>query len=59
MEHGILGAGGIGGLLGAVLARGGASVTLILRPESLKRHPGELSLETPSGSFAAPVALGR
>src|SRR5215210_1251180 len=46
MRHAILGAGGVGGLIGAALARTGADVVLLLRPETLARHPGRLRLES-------------
>ena len=39
MRHAILGAGGVGGLIGAALAKSGESVTLVVRPESLKDYP--------------------
>lgn len=55
MRHAILGAGGVGGLIGVALAHAGESVTLILRPETLKNYPAELSLESPLGSFSVPV----
>jgi len=55
MRHAILGAGGVGGLIGVALAHAGESVTLILRPETLKNYPAELSLESPLGSFHVPV----
>jgi 2-dehydropantoate 2-reductase len=55
MRHAILGAGGVGGLIGVALAKAGESVTLILRPETLKDYPAELSLESPLGSFSVPV----
>jgi 2-dehydropantoate 2-reductase len=55
MRHAILGAGGVGGLIGVALADAGESVTLILRPETLKSYPAELSLESPLGSFHVPV----
>jgi 2-dehydropantoate 2-reductase len=55
MRHGILGAGGVGGLVGAALAKSGDSVTVVLRPEVLKTYPAELSLESPFGSFSVPV----
>jgi 2-dehydropantoate 2-reductase len=55
MRHAILGAGGVGGLIGVALAKSGESVTLILRPEALKDYPAELSLESPLGSFSVPV----
>ena len=55
MRHAILGAGGVGGLIGVALAKAGESVTLVLRPEALKNYPAELSLESPLGSFSVPV----
>ena len=55
MRHAILGAGGVGGLVGAALAKSGDSVSLVLRPEALKDYPAELSLESPLGSFSVPV----
>src|SRR5260370_35033638 len=55
MRHAILGAGGVGGLVGAALAKSGDAVTLVLRPEALKDYPAELSLESPLGSFSVPV----
>jgi 2-dehydropantoate 2-reductase len=55
MRHAILGAGGVGGLIGVALAKSGESVTLVLRPEALKNYPAELSLESPLGSFSVPV----
>src|SRR5260370_13640189 len=57
MRHAILGAGGVGGLVGAALAESGDSVTLVLRPEALRNYPAELSLESPLGSFSVPVEL--
>jgi 2-dehydropantoate 2-reductase len=50
-----LGAGGVGGLIGVALAKSGESVTVVLRPETLKDYPAELSLESPLGSFSVPV----
>lgn len=55
MRHAILGAGGVGGLIGVALAKSGESVTLVLRPETLKGYPPGLSLESPLGSFSVPV----
>src|ERR1700674_4154983 len=57
MQHGILGAGGVGVLIGAVLAKAGESVTLIVRPEASDRHPRELSLESGLGKFSVPVSV--
>jgi 2-dehydropantoate 2-reductase len=55
VKHAILGAGGVGGLVGATLAHEGDQVTLLLRPETLAHHPGYLRLEGPSGNIEAPV----
>lgn len=55
MRHAILGAGGVGGIIGVALAKAGESVTLVLRPEALRDYPAELSLESPLGSFSVPV----
>src|SRR3981081_945599 len=55
MRHAILGAGGVGGLIGAALAHSGEAVTVVVRPEALKDYPAELSLESPFGSFRVPV----
>lgn len=46
MRHAVLGAGGIGGLLGAALVRAGAEVVLLMRPETLARYRGHLSVES-------------
>lgn len=56
MQHAILGAGGIGGLVGACLARNGASVTMVVRRDALATYPDQLQLESPFGNFSAPVA---
>jgi 2-dehydropantoate 2-reductase len=57
MKHAILGAGGVGGLIGACLAHGGDSVTMVVRPESLAKYPEQLQLESAFGNFTVPVAL--
>jgi len=46
MRHAVLGAGGVGGLLAAALARAGADVVLLLRPSSLAAYPGRIELES-------------
>jgi 2-dehydropantoate 2-reductase len=56
MQHGILGAGGVGGLIGAVLAKAGEDVTLILRQEALAQHPAGIALDSTFGKFAVPVS---
>jgi 2-dehydropantoate 2-reductase len=57
MRHGILGAGGVGGLIGAVLGQAGENITLIVRPGTDRLYPRELSLESRLGTFAAPVSV--
>jgi 2-dehydropantoate 2-reductase len=57
MRHAILGAGGIGGLVGACLAHTGDAVTLVVRPESLAQYPHELKLESPFGNFTVDVSV--
>jgi 2-dehydropantoate 2-reductase len=57
MRHAILGAGGVGGLIGGALAREGADVLLVLRAETLARHPGRLRVESVVlGEFEVEVA---
>jgi 2-dehydropantoate 2-reductase len=46
VRHAILGAGGIGSLLGGALARAGRDVVLLLRPETLARHPRRIRVES-------------
>lgn len=55
MKHAILGAGAIGGLVGASLAHLGEDVMVVVRPEILASYPKELSLERPSGLIIAPA----
>jgi 2-dehydropantoate 2-reductase len=57
MRHAILGAGGVGGLIGACLAHAGDSVTLVVRRETLETYPEQLRLESPYGNFAVDVAV--
>ena len=56
LRHTILGAGGVGGLVGACLARCGASVAMVVRPESLTQYPEQLHLESGFGNFSVPVS---
>jgi 2-dehydropantoate 2-reductase len=56
LRHAILGAGGVGGLMGACLARSGAPATLVVRPESLAQYPEQLQLESAFGDFTVTVA---
>lgn len=55
MRHAILGAGGVGGLIGACLARSGEDVTLVVRRETLSEHPPKLHLESTFGNFSVRV----
>jgi 2-dehydropantoate 2-reductase len=58
MQHAILGAGGVGGLVGAVLAREGETVTLIVRPDAVEHYPRELSLNSKTqGTFSVAVSV--
>src|ERR1700678_788204 len=57
LRHAILGAGGVGGLIGACLAHSGASVTLVVRRETLANYPKQLRLESPFGNFTVEVAV--
>jgi len=57
LHHAILGAGGIGGLIGGSLARSAAKVTLIVRREALAQYPKKLRLDSPFGNIEADVAV--
>ena len=46
MQHGVLGAGGVGGFLAGALRRAGREVLLVLRPESLAGYDGRLVVES-------------
>jgi 2-dehydropantoate 2-reductase len=57
MRHAILGAGGVGGLIGACLVHAVASVTLVVRREALDQYPRQLRLESAFGNFTVDVAV--
>jgi 2-dehydropantoate 2-reductase len=57
LRHAILGAGGVGGLIGGSLAHFGAPVTLVVRREALADYPQRLKLESPFGKFDVPVSV--
>src|SRR5215212_8943223 len=58
MRHAILGAGGVGGLVGGALARAGHPVTLLVRPGRAEQYPERLSVQSRAlGSFEAPVEV--
>jgi 2-dehydropantoate 2-reductase len=46
MRHAILGAGGVGLLIGGALAQAGQPVLLILRPAALEEYPGGIHVES-------------
>jgi 2-dehydropantoate 2-reductase len=57
LRYAVLGAGGVGGLIGACLAHAGHSVTLVVRPESVAQYPRQLQLESPFGKFFVQVEI--
>src|SRR5579872_237841 len=57
LKHAILGAGGVGGLIGACLAQAGDAVTLVVRRETVASYPRQLRLESAFGSFNVDVAV--
>jgi len=57
MKHAILGAGAVGGLVGAVRAREGEDVRLLVRSENQSGYPGKLKLNTPDGAMESPVRI--
>jgi 2-dehydropantoate 2-reductase len=57
LRHAILGAGGIGGLIGTCLAHSGTPVTLIVRREAMAAYPRKVRLESAFGNFEAVVSI--
>jgi 2-dehydropantoate 2-reductase len=58
MRYAILGAGGVGGLVGGALARAGHPVTLLVRPGRAEQHPERLGIQSQYlGSFEVPVRI--
>jgi 2-dehydropantoate 2-reductase len=58
MRHAVLGAGGVGGLVGGALAKAGHPVTLLVRPGRRDHYPERLSVESETlGTFEAPVRV--
>src|SRR5215208_7441040 len=58
MRHAVLGAGGVGGLMGGVLAKAGHPVTLLVRPGRRDHYPERLSVQSePFGNFETPVRV--
>jgi ketopantoate reductase len=57
MEHAVLGAGAIGGLVATAVASLGEGVTVLVRPQRLPGYPATLSVERPSGVITAPAKV--
>ncbi|HEX2739531.1 MAG TPA: 2-dehydropantoate 2-reductase [Rubrobacter sp.] len=58
MRHAVLGAGGVGGLVGGALAKAGEPVTLLVRPDRRGLYPERLSVQSEMfGSFETPVRV--
>ena len=57
MKHGILGAGGVGGTIGAILAHYGENVTLIVRPGTTLQYPPTITLESTFATISAPALV--
>lgn len=55
LRHAILGAGGVGGLMGACLAHSGSCVTMIVRRDSIAKYPRQINLQSPFGNMTADV----
>ena len=55
MRHVILGAGAVGGLMGAALAQEGEQVTLLVRPETFSQHPNRIFLDRAGSHTEVPV----
>jgi 2-dehydropantoate 2-reductase len=57
MRHAIVGAGGVGGTIGAILANAVEDVTLIVRPGTGKSYPPHLTLESTFGKISGAVKI--
>ena len=58
MRYAVLGAGGVGGLVGGALAKAGHPVTLLMRPGRRNQYPERLAVESgPLGTFEASVRV--
>jgi 2-dehydropantoate 2-reductase len=58
MRHAVLGAGGVGGLVGGALARAGHAVTLLVRRGRQNHYPDQLTVESATlGTFEAPTQV--
>jgi 2-dehydropantoate 2-reductase len=58
MRHAVLGAGGVGGLVGGALAKSGQPVTLLVRTGRQDHYPEQLTIESKMlGNFEVPVRV--
>ena len=58
MRHAVLGAGGVGGLVGGALVKAGHPVTLLVRTGRRDHYSGRMSVESETlGAFEAPVQV--
>ena len=58
MRYAVLGAGGVGGLVGGALAKAGHAVTLLVRPGRRDQYPERLNVQSETlGAFEAPVKV--
>jgi 2-dehydropantoate 2-reductase len=57
LRHAILGAGGVGGVLGAILANAGEQVTLVVRSGTAQDYPPEISLDSTLQSVTAKLEV--
>src|SRR5205823_2034907 len=53
MEHAVLGAGAIGGLIATAVASLGEDVTVLVQAEKVPGYPAELSVARPTGAITA------
>ena len=51
MKHAIVGAGGVGGLLGGALAHSGESVAMVVRPGTRNNYPEKIHVDSTFGKF--------
>jgi 2-dehydropantoate 2-reductase len=58
MKHAVLGPGGIGGLIGGLLARAGRDITFIVRPGQAASHPHSVHVDSAVyGTFDADIGV--
>ena len=57
MRHAIVGAGGVGGTIGAILTHAGEGVTVVVRPGTSGNYPPQLTLDSTFGRVSGPVKV--